>query len=423
MTADDLKKTLRYRYIIFSTLGLGYIVVYFHRLCPAVLAVDMMADLHAGGTLIGVLGSAYFYPYALMQLPAGLLSDSWGARKSVSLFLLIAVAGSVLLGLAPTSGWAIAGRTLVGLGVSMLFVPTMKVMSEWFNAREFAIMSGILIAIGGLGSLASASPLAWLSAWIGWRMSFVAVGILTLAVAVLVWLVVRDRPQAFGWPSPAEAPHTDTSPIGLGEGIKKVLAHKWFWPVAGWIFFNASIFFALGGLWGGPYLMHVYHLSKADAGAVLSTFSIGMIVGSPALSYLSNRVMKGRKPILVMSSFIMILITLCLYVFTDRIPIPLLYVLFFGVGIFSSSVVAVGFTTTKELFPVQIAGTAIGLINLFPFFGGAIFQPFIGYILEQNGRVNEAFTLDGYKTAMLVFLLCSIISFASSLFTRETLEK
>lgn len=221
MTSKDMIKSIRYRYIIFSILGLGYIVVYFHRLCPAVLAVDMMKDLNAGGTLIGLLGSAYFYPYAIMQLPAGLLSDSWGARKSVSVFLLIAFAGSILLGLAPSSSWAIAGRTLVGLGVSMLFVPTMKVMSEWFNAKEFAVMSGILIAIGGVGSLASASPLAWLSSWIGWRMSFVAVGIITIVVAALVWLLVRDRPQAFGWPSPAENAQTEITPIGLFEGVKK----------------------------------------------------------------------------------------------------------------------------------------------------------------------------------------------------------
>lgn len=420
---DNMIKTLRYRYIIFSILGLGYIVVYFHRLCPAVLAVDMMRDLNAGGTLIGILGSAYFYPYAIMQLPAGLLSDSWGARKSVSAFLLIAFAGSVLLGFSPTSTWAIVGRTLVGLGVSMLFVPTMKVISEWFNTKEFAVMSGILIAIGGIGSLASASPLAWLSSLIGWRMSFVAVGIVTLGVAALVWLLVRDRPQAFGWPSCVENVHTETTPIGLFEGVKKVLSYKWFWPVAGWIFFNASIFFALGGLWGGPYLMQVYHLDKTGAGHILSTFSVGMIVGSPFLSYLSNRVFQGRKPILVMSSFIMILITLALYLFTERLPIFMLYALFFGIGIFSSSVVAIGFTTTKELFPVRIAGTSIGLINLFPFLGGALFQPFIGYILEQNGRINDAFTVDGYNKAMLVFLACSVISFLSSLFTRETLEK
>ena len=423
MNSTDLEKALRYRYIIFGILGLGYVVVYFHRLCPAVLAVDMMRDLNASGTLLGVLSSAYFYPYAVMQLPAGLLSDSWGARKSVTAFLAIAVVGSILLGLAPSSMWAIVGRLLVGLGVSMLFVPTMKVMSEWFNVGEFAVMSGFLIAIGGFGSLASATPLAWLSSAIGWRMSFVVVGFITLVVMALVWLMVRDRPADFGWPSPAVHAESDPVAIGLFEAVKKVLTCPWFWPVAVWIFFNASVFFALGGLWGGPYLMQVYHLTKEAAGNILLMFSLGMIFGSPMLSFLSNRILKGRKPVLMLSSFIMTLIMLPMVVYTEKIPLGLFYVLFFGIGVFSSSVVAVGFTTTKELFPVQIAGTSIGLINLFPFAGGAIFQTFIGYLLEKGGRVNDAFTVSSYRRSMVIFFLCSLLAFIASLFIKETMKK
>jgi len=60
MTDDLMNKALRYRWIIFWTLALAYVLVYFHRMCPAVVAVDMMQDLNAGGGLIGVLGSAYF---------------------------------------------------------------------------------------------------------------------------------------------------------------------------------------------------------------------------------------------------------------------------------------------------------------------------------------------------------------------------
>ncbi len=423
MDSDNLKKTLRYRYVIFSILGFGYIVVFFHRLCPAILAVDMMEDLQAGGTLIGILGSAYFYPYALMQLPAGLLSDSWGARKSVTIFLLIAFIGSILLGMAPSVFWAIVGRTLVGLGVSMLFVPTMKVISEWYTTREFAVMSGFLIAIGGVGSLASATPLAWLSSRIGWRMSFISVGMVTLIIVVLVWLLVRDRPEDLGWPSPADPTSFDAPSIGLWEGVGKVLSYSWFWPVAVWFFFNTIVFFALGGLWGGPYLMQTYHLSKAKTADILSMISIGLIIGSPSLSFLSNRILKGRKSVLMMSSFMLVLITAAMFIYTDSTPKWVLHVLFFGIGAFSGAVVAVGFTTAKELFPVQIAGTSIGLINLFPFIGGALFQPLIGYILEQSGRINGAFTVSGYRQAMLVFFLCSLIAFISSLFIKETMKK
>ncbi len=150
MADEYLTKALRYRWLIFWILAFSYVLVYFHRLCPAVVAVDMMRDLKAGGGLIGLLGAAYFYPYALMQLPAGLLSDSWGPRKTITLFFCVAFAGSLLLGLAPNLFWAIAGRTLVGLGVAMLFVPTMKILAEWFRVKEFAFMTGILMAMGGI---------------------------------------------------------------------------------------------------------------------------------------------------------------------------------------------------------------------------------------------------------------------------------
>ncbi len=421
--SDLLDKALRYRWLIFWILAFSYILVYFHRLCPAVVAVDMMRDLQAGGALLGLLSSAYFYPYAIMQLPAGLLSDSWGPRRAITLFFGIAFMGSLLLGLAPSLFWAVVGRTLVGLGVSMLFVPTMKVLAEWFRIREFATMTGILMAMGGLGVLTAATPLALLSTWIGWRFSFVVVGIFTLVMALLVWLFVRDRPADLGWPSPAEPVGTGPASIGLLEGMKKVLTYPRFWPIAIWFFFDCAVFFSFGGLWGGPYLMQVYGLTKAEAGQILSMIAVGMIVGSPLVSFLSNRVFQGRKPVLVLSSFIVLCITALLAFRTNALSIPVLYLICLGLGIFSSAIVVVGFTTTKELFPVQMAGTSTGLVNLFPFAGGALFQPFLGYLLERKGQVGGAFTLAGYKQAFLVLFLCGVIAFLASLLLKETLVR
>jgi len=424
MNDDLLKKALRYRWLIFWILAFSYVLVYFHRLCPAVVALDMMQDLKAGGGLIGLLGAAYFYPYALMQLPAGLLSDSWGPRKTITLFFCVAFVGSLLLGLAPTLLWAIVGRTLVGLGVAMLFVPTMKILAEWFRVREFAFMTGILMAMGGIGSLSAASPLALLSSRIGWRMSFVVVGGFTLILGALVWIFVRDRPQDKGWPSSRGEQETGAPPsIGLSKGVRMVLSTPAFWPVAIWFFFDCAVFFSFGGLWGGPYLMQVYGLSKANAGQILSMLAIGMIVGSPFLSFLSNNIFRARKPVVILSSAILLFLTAALAFYTKNIPIAGLYLLCFGLGVFSSAVVVIGFTTTKELFPVQMAGTATGLVNLFPFAGGAVFQPVLGHVLETHGRVAGAFTLGGYKQAFLILFLCGIITLAASMCLRETMEK
>lgn len=423
MILDPTEKARRYRWIIFWILAFAYVLVFFHRMCPAVVAVDMMADLKAGGGLIGFLGAAYFYPYALMQLPAGLLSDSWGPRKTITLFFFVAFAGSILLGLAPNMFWAILGRTLAGLGVAMLFVPAMKVLSEWFRPMEFATMTGILLAMGGIGSLSATTPLAVVSSWIGWRMSFVAVGILTLAIALLIWAVVRDRPSDMGWPSPSGPVESQPPSVSLKQGLKMVVTRRSFWPVAIWFFFTSGVFFSFGGLWGGPYLMQVYGLGKSQVGHILSMLAVGLIIGGPLLSYLSNRFFKARKPVLIISSVVLIFITAVLAFYTERISIPGLYLVCLGLGIFSCGVVVIGFTTTKELFPVQIAGTATGLVNLFPFAGGAVLQPLLGYILEGHTHAQGGFALSGYQQAFLILFICGILSLLSSLFVEETMRK
>jgi len=274
----------------------------------------------------------------------------------------------------------------------MLFVPTMKVLAEWFRVREFATMTGILVAMGGLGVLTAATPLALLSTWIGWRLSFVVVGICTLFLGVLVWAFVRDRPADLGWPSPSEPSGPAPAAIGLLQGMKKVLTYPWFWPIAIWFFFDCAVFFSFGGLWGGPYLMQVYGLSKAKTGHVLSMIAIGMIVGSPLLSLLSNRVFQARKPMLVLSSLVVLCLTALLAFYTDKLPL------------------------------VGMAGTSTGLVNLFPFAGGAVFQPVLGYLLERHGQVDGIFTLAGYKEAFFVLFLCALIAFFATLFLRETLN-
>ena len=423
MSEETLQKALRYRWLIFWILAFGYIMVYFHRLCPAVVAEDMRRDLTAGGGLLGLLGSAYFYPYALMQLPAGLLSDSWGPRKTITLFFCVAFVGSVILGMAPSVYVAILGRTLVGLGVAMLFVPTLKVLAEWFRAKEFAMMTGILMAMGGIGSYSAATPLAYISSWIGWRQSFVLVGIFTLVLGGLVWTLVRDRPADMGWPSPAANSGPAAESIDIMQGVKMVLSLPRFWPLSSWFFFTCAIFFSFIGLWGGPFLMQLYDLDKAKAGHILSMAAVGMIVGSPILSFLSNNLFKARKPVLILSSVFMFIITGTLYFFTEGIPIPLLYSICLGIGIFCGAIVTIGFTTNKELFPVSIAGTATGLVNFFPFLGGALFQVILGTVLDSQGfTASGGFSPQGFRYSFLVLFFCGLAALISSLFLKETMK-
>jgi sugar phosphate permease len=415
-----------YRWVVFGLLAVGYLLVYFHRLCPAVVALDMQADLQTSGALLGFLAAAYFYPYALMQIPSGLLSDSWGPRKTISVFFALAGAASIFLGMVESTGLAILARILVGLGVAMLFVPTMKVMTQWFKTEEFSRMTGILMAVGGLGAYAASRPLAWLSDQIGWRGSFVAIGSVTLLVAAAIWLLVRNSPQDMGLPAvnpPAKDDPGTAETIGLVQGMKMVLSAGPFWFLALWLFFSLSIFFSFGGLWGGPYLMQVYGLNKAEAGNILGMLALAMIVGSPILSWLSDTVFRSRKKVILLASIMTLGLTIPLAFYTDAMSHFTLYLLCFLLGMFNSAIVVVAFTSVKELFPVEIAGTSVGLVNLFPFLGGAVAPPLLGAILEAQGKTATGYSAEAYSKAFLLYFLFALIALGLACFVTDTMKK
>mgnify|MGYP001819164875 FL=1 len=433
MIASDkkhIKDVLQFRWAIFGVLALAYFFVYFHRLSLSVVADNLVKDFQTSASVIGLLGSVYFYCYALMQFPAGLLSDSIGPRRTVTFFLLIAAAGSILFGFSPNIQVAFAGRVLVGFGVSMVFIPTMKILSQWFRKHEFALMAGILNAVGGIGVLAGTWVLALMTVSFGWRFSFELIGICTFVIVILVWLIVRDNPRDKGWPTIAEIEQSESNDarqpivISLMEGARRVVSEKYFWPVAIWFFLDCGIFFGFGGLWGGPYLIHVYGMSRAEAGTVLSMIAWGMIIGSPLLGLVSDRVLKSRKKPFVICTLILAIEMLMLYLSPDGFSKPMLMIMFFIFSVCSSAIVVIGFTTTKELFPVEIAGTSVGTVNLFPFLGGAVYMPLLGRILDAYPQAdNNGYSVEGYSTLLLVLFVSSIIALICTLLMKETFQR
>ena len=424
MGTPDFSGMLRYRWWIFITLGLAYFLVYFHRLSLSVVADDLVRDFRTTAAVIGLMGSVYFYCYAVMQLPAGLLADSIGPRKTVTVFLVIAATGSFLFGLAPTIEIAFVGRVLVGFGVSMVFIPTMKILSRWYRPNEFASMAGIFNAVGGIGVLAGTWLLGLAATKMGWRLSFELIAACTLFIVALAWLVVRDRPQDRGWPDIDEieakaAP--PAAPIPLLTGMRQVLTTRHFWPVAIWFFFDCGIFFGFGGLWGGPYLMQVYDMTRTEAGAVLSMIAWGMIIGSPLMGLLSDRLLKSRKKPFIICAFLLSAELLFLYLHPAGLSRPALYAVFFTLSVLASAIVIVGFTTTKELFPVSIAGTSVGAVNLFPFLGGAVYMPLLGRVLDHYPAARAGiYTTEGYTMLLLILFLSALGALGCTLLMKET---
>jgi sugar phosphate permease len=255
---------------------------------------------------------------------------------------------------------------------------------------------------------------------IGWRMTLKVVGGISLVMSALVYAFVFNRPAEKGWRSivPVQKGQIEKN-ISLMEGLKMVLTEKDFWPVAIWSFFTVGIFFALAGLWGGPYLIQVYGLSKTSAGAILSMSAVALIISSPLLGFLSSRV--GRKSVFIGCSFLLIAVCVAFYAFTDRLPHIMLYILFFCLCLSSSACAPVIVAATKELFPIPIAGTSVAIVNLFPFLGGPFFQIILGAILSRTGQEGDVYALAGYQNMFLACLIGAFISLFVAVFVKETL--
>jgi len=248
---------------IYLVLLTGYVLSYVHRTVPAAIAGELTQAFEVSGAVLGTLAATYFYVYTVLQIPVGVLADTIGPRIIVTAGAVVAAFGSILFGLAPGWEWAAVGRVLVGVGVAVTFVALLKVCANWFPPQRFATLNGITLLAGNLGAAAAGAPLAWLVTVTSWRSVFVGLGLASLALAVLTWIVVRDSPRECGFevsyaPPPAVAAR-------WMQALRAVLANPASWPG---FFVNIGVagsFFAFAGLWVVPYLREARGLSQAVA--------------------------------------------------------------------------------------------------------------------------------------------------------------
>ncbi len=356
----------------------------------------------------------------LCRYPIGMLSDSWGARKTTTLFSLIACVGITLFALSPTFGSAVFSRLLIGLGVSAVFVPAMKVYVAWFPGPEYGRAAGLFIGVGAAGWIMGTAPLAFLTSAFDWRVVFLFIGILSFLLTIITWLIVRDAPEKNNVSLPVEKKVTEISGEKGESGFITIFTDKNYWPLASWTFLRTGLIFCFFGLWAGPYLMDVYKLSKTYAGNVLSLFPLAIIVGSPFLGYVSDKLLESRKKVIVGTSIGHAACWLLMLFLYDSMPLVVICVVFVLLGIFAGSPANIGFAAVKELFPVRMAGTAIGGQNLAAFFGSAVFQPLAGYVLDLSGKVNAHYPPSAYRNIFLIFFVLAVVALVAGALSKET---
>jgi sugar phosphate permease len=421
----DQSRFLLARWSIFSILIAAYMLVFFHRMAPAVVSGDLMRAFGTTGVALGSLAAMYFYIYTLMQIPAGILADTLGARITVAVGNLVAGSGSILFGLGETFTQAAVGRALVGLGVSVVFVGLFKSNSVWFSDRHYGRISGLTLLLGNVGAIASAGPLAALLGFYSWRTVFVALGVLTLLLAALTLLLVRNTPEDLGFPSLREM-EGRTSHARLQnpwyQELLGVVRARATWPLF-WVDFGmVGSMLAFVGLWAIPCLRDTQGLDRGAASLYTTLALAGFATGSMAAGWISDRI-GYRKPVIVAGSLGYLLVCLAL----ARLPWAAGasgYLLFFLLG-FCAGGFIVTFASAKEAVAPNLSGMAVGLVNTGLFLGAAIVQPLFGWIMDRgwDGTLIDGVRIYGagdYRRGLLVLVVFAAIAFVGSLAVKET---
>lgn len=380
----------------------------------------LMRDLSVGGAVLGNLSAFYFYAYAGLQIPVGIMLDRWGPQRVLSVAAAFAAVGSMLFATADSLPLVYAGRLMIGAGSAFGFVGSLKLAGIWFPPRRFGQLSGLTLMAGMIGGIAGQAPLALLIESTGWRPALMGAGAVGAVLSLAIWAIVRDRPAATTMPAPTPAPADhDSRPLAL---LWRVVGRPQNLALA---FVGAAMtapLLAFAGLWGVAWLMQAHGMARPEAAATTSLLLIGWAFGAPLAGTVSDR-LRRRKPVLVAAAaggFI----CLCALLYAPIAPGVVLSGLFFTTGLFLGGMV-VSYALTRDANPTRLTGTAIAFVNMVVTATGALFQPLIGALLDRrwDGAMIDGARLyapEAYRGALSVLAVFLFMGLLVSLAIHET---
>jgi sugar phosphate permease len=384
------------RWIIFATLALMYVLVYFYRVSLAVVAGDISRELNLTPEQLGTLSGVLFYVYAAAQLPLGPMIDRLGSRLVISGCGVLTTLGGILFSQANTIATAMIARMLIGIGTAAVLMATFTLFSHWFSKKEFGRVSGFMVAIGNVGNLVATAPLALAVGAYGWRNSFLVVGIVQAAVTMLVFWKVQDKPDE----SPADNEQLAITKTGMMSAWSEIFGSRDFWLLGAIAFSWYGNYLALQALWGGPYLMEVLHLSRESTGSMLMFTSLGFIVGSSVVDTVARKFFRSYKKTLLAGQLSLLLLMTAFLGWAEAIPQSMLAGVFFIIGLVVSSGVMI-YPIIRSMFPVNIVGTALTSLNFFVLMGAAVTQQVMGIIVGAYGDKAGSMSAGAFHAAFL----------------------
>ena len=413
-----LSNPLKRRWLAWGALATVFLLVNLHRLSTAVLSERLTVDFATSAAQLGTLHASFFYIYAIIQIPTGVLVDRIGPRE-------IGTAGAAVLSLGAI-GFALSGsylpallsRMLIGAGSGVIFVSILRFAANWFRDDEFATMTGLTGSMAGVGAILATTPLAVTVDALGWRGALLGLGIVGFLVAIAVYVLARSSPEDAGL-EPIEGVPEQPS-VTLSESasyLKRLAGDLDAWLLSVIFFCTMGTLLTLIGLWGVPYLVQVYDLPVTTASYYTLLGSIGLLLGSPGFGWFSDRL--GRRIAPMVGGLALFTLALALIPILGQPPLLLVAVIYFLVGLlFGASLL--GFSVIKERYPAGASGIATAKINTAGFVGGALFPTLMGLALDtyRTGEVVDGtpvYTEFGYRVSFGIIALAAAIALCCSL--------
>lgn len=398
---------------IFIVVMAAYTLSFFQRFAPASIAQDLALAFDTTAASLGVLAATYFYVYTLMQVPTGVLVDTLGPRRILLIGGVVSFVGSLWFGLAPDLSNALIGRTLIGLGVSVTFIAMLKIIALSFEEHRFASLTGLGVFVGNIGSVLAGVPLALAATEVGWRAVFVAVAVASLVFGTLAWWMMRHSAAMGG----VKVDRT----VVVG-GLWSVLRNRQTWAPALTNLGMCGSYFTFAGLWAMPYLTQIHGYTRTIAATHLSLMYAGFALGCLTLGIISDRV-RQRKSILIIACVVYCAIW-GVWWWGGALTVAITMSLCFFMGL-SAAGFSLTWASAKEVNPPQLAGMSTSIANVGGFFGAAIMQPLVGWLMDRvwTGTVVNGvrvYSLGDFRFGLSIVVVLALFGLVAAFFIRET---
>jgi len=341
---------------------------------PSVMREGLVVDLSLNETGFGGLSSSFYYPYILLQVPAGIAVARFGARRVLICGALLCTVASFLFAMSQTAGFAETTRILMGLGAAPTVVCAMTLAAQWFPPRKFALLAALTEAAGMTGGAVGQEVLGYIVEHAGWRTAMFTCGVVSAFLLILIVLLVRNRTAGGDagddhWPGAAEIKRLLLS--------APIIANT----IAGGLVASAGV--AFGMLWGVSYFQHFHGMSLTAASLCGSFYFWGCLPGMLGFAWLCSRYERPRLLLALGAAGTGVTMALILFVLQGQ---AVQSVAMFVLGLFNSSY-ALAFTIVKDLAPKHLSGVAMGLTNMMIMgIGGLVFQQLIGVLAHSRGQ-------------------------------------